>query len=66
MKFKPPAFVDGIESPVEGEVAFRDNFPGKIIVGSDELEKEEITIKNMFTGESEYIKLKDIKNYKFI
>lgn len=37
MKFKPPAFLDGIESLVEGEVAFRDNFPGKIIVGIDEV-----------------------------
>lgn len=37
MKFKPPAFLDGIESPIEGEVAFRDNFPGRIIVGIDEV-----------------------------
>lgn len=37
MKFKPPAFVDGIESPVEGEVAFRNNFSGRIIVGIDEV-----------------------------
>lgn len=37
MKFKPPAFVDGIEAPIDGEVAFRSNFPGKIIVGIDEV-----------------------------
>lgn len=37
MKFKPPAFVNDIQSPVEGEVAFRSNFAGKIIVGIDEV-----------------------------
>ncbi|MCQ2090028.1 MAG: ribonuclease HII [Fibrobacter sp.] len=37
MKFKSPAFVEGIETPIEGEVAFRSNFPGKIIVGIDEV-----------------------------
>ncbi len=37
MKFKAPAFLDGLESPVEGEAAFRLNSPGKIIVGVDEV-----------------------------
>lgn len=37
MKFKSPAFLDGIESPVEGEVAFRNHYPQKIIVGIDEV-----------------------------
>lgn len=37
MKFKPPAFLDGIESPVDGEVAIRANYPGQIVVGIDEV-----------------------------
>lgn len=37
MKFKPPAFLDGIESPVEGEVAIRNFAPGSIVVGIDEV-----------------------------
>lgn len=37
MKFKPPAFLDGIESPVEGEVAIRGQYAGHIIAGVDEV-----------------------------
>lgn len=37
MKFKPPTFLDGIESPIEGEVAVRQNFPGTIVAGIDEV-----------------------------
>lgn len=37
MKFKLPAFLDGIESPIDGEVALRENFAGSIIAGVDEV-----------------------------
>lgn len=37
MKFKPPAFVERIQSPLEGEAAFRSHFPGRIVVGIDEV-----------------------------
>lgn len=37
MKFKVPEFLEGIESPVEGEIAVRSNFPQAIVVGIDEV-----------------------------
>ncbi|MCF0225326.1 MAG: ribonuclease HII [Fibrobacter sp.] len=37
MKFKPPAFVEKVQSPVEGERAFRTHFLRKIVVGIDEV-----------------------------
>ncbi|MCF0216987.1 MAG: ribonuclease HII [Fibrobacteraceae bacterium] len=36
-KYKLPHFLTGEETPVEGEVAFRTHFAGKIIVGIDEV-----------------------------
>lgn len=40
MKFKPPAFLEGIESPIEGEIAIRQfasENGGAIVVGIDEV-----------------------------
>ncbi|WP_073230630.1 ribonuclease HII [Fibrobacter sp. UWEL] len=37
MKFKVPEFLEGIESPVDGEVAMRNHAPAAIVVGIDEV-----------------------------
>ena len=37
MKFKAPAFLEGVTTPVAGEAAFRNYAKGKIVVGVDEV-----------------------------
>ena len=37
MKFALPEFLQGISSPVDGEIALRKNYPNQIIVGVDEV-----------------------------
>ena len=37
MKWKSPEFLKGVQSPIEGERAFRSEYPQKIIIGVDEV-----------------------------
>ena len=40
MKWKSPEFLKGVQSPIEGERAFRSEYPQKIIIGVDEEDYE--------------------------